>query len=144
MSALHHDRVRRARRLPVPLPRKPKRPIEPPQRPVLFCWRDAPIRTRADVEAEGTWDEFLDAMAAHEAWSITRLQATHLPRPVFVELVMPSMRPAVVRDYGRRVRAAMERAYEREREDTRRRDAIMAVAERSRPGILARLFGRAA
>ena len=58
---LHWQHTRRVRRLAMPLPTKPKRPLGPP---VLFGWQGIAVRTRADIEAAGhTWDEFLDSVA---------------------------------------------------------------------------------
>lgn len=77
MTALHHHQVRRARRLPVPLPHKPKRPLGPP---VVCIFRDVSIRVRADVEKAGvTWEEFLDELAGEERLPPLHLVTTLIP-----------------------------------------------------------------
>ncbi|GJD42248.1 hypothetical protein AFCDBAGC_0083 [Methylobacterium cerastii] len=136
MTALHHHQVRRARRLPVPLPPKPKRPLGPP----VVCWfRGVSIRVRADVEKAGvTWDEFLDELAGEE-----RLPPLHL----VTTLVPGHERHALAKEIVRRRRAIQK---------ARREGAVQAsetlqafwdarAAERGAPlSILERLFGRPA
>lgn len=144
MSALHHARVRRARGLPMPLPPKPKRPLGPP---VLLYWGDTPIRMRSDIERAGrTWDEFLDAMAAEEAHSLSLQRFDHARQgrgfDAVRKLTPEHERAAVMQDFFRRVRVAMDR----EGENERRKWESLAGVERARiagpPSFLSRLFGR--
>lgn len=132
---LHHLRVRRSRRLPMPLPPTPKRPLGPP---VLFAFRDVSIRTRADaIEASGSWDEFLDDMA-----------------DLFVEGLDTCFMPSELTDQIERLvpqadmqahREAM-RARIRERQETNLSHLreVLDDARKPRPGLIARLIRRAA
>lgn len=106
MTALHHIRVRRARRLPMPLPPKPKaRPLGPP---TLFSWQGVDIRVRADVERAGwTWDEFLDGLVA------LRLDDHTFTRSIQVmQLVERLVPPADIPSHREDVRRRMRKAFE--------------------------------
>ena len=135
MTALHHLQVRRARRLPVPLPPKPKRPIGPP---VICTFRDVSIRVRADIEKTGaTWDEFLDAIAGYERMPPLHLVTTLVPghdRPELAEEIKRRRR----RIRKARSDAAMK-ALDEIKADWEARCEKWPVAGT----ILERLFGRA-
>ena len=132
---LHYTMVRRARGLSMPLPPTPKRPIGPP---VLFGFRDIPIRRRADaIEAWGSWEGFLDDIAftivSDPEW---------LPHSVLglIERMVP---PAELQAH----REAMKARIEKERHDRAAADEAFhaEVAEKGVGGIiLDRLFRRAA
>ncbi|WP_279356725.1 hypothetical protein [Methylobacterium indicum] len=132
---LHWNRVRRARRLPAPLPPTPKRPLGPP---VLFGLDGRDIRLRADVVAAyGSWEAFLDhaAQVGLDALedrqggaqtffhSVTRLVPDAERRDLYWELNQ-RMRGLLRRRHGERVTV----------KETPTRDG----------GIMQRLFGRAA
>lgn len=130
MTALHHLQVRRARRLPVPLPPKPKRPERPP---VVCGFRGVSIWVRADVEkASVTWDEFLDELAG-----VDRLPPLHL----VTTLVPGHERPALAEEIKRRRRrirkARSDVAAKVLAEITARWDADVAAK-----GVQATIFDR--
>ncbi|TXM65386.1 hypothetical protein FV226_25135 [Methylobacterium sp. WL12] len=134
MTALHHLQVRRARRLPVPLPPKPKRPLGPP---VVCIFRDVSIRVRADVEKAGvTWDEFLDELAGEE-----RMPPLHL----VTTLVPGHERHELAKEIIRRRRAIQKarRAADALALDERKASWEATLAEYRGPAtFLDRLFGR--
>ncbi|ACK82810.1 hypothetical protein [Methylorubrum extorquens] len=108
---LHWLQGRRARRLPMPLPPKPKRPLGPP---VLFNWNGVDVRTRADIEAAGhTWDEFLDSYAANDDLRLVML--VHI-----LQLVPPGERQDLHHEIRRRRRdyrdSMMARNFARQEE----------------------------
>ncbi|SFM30958.1 hypothetical protein [Methylobacterium pseudosasicola] len=146
MSKLHYVRVRRARGLAMPLPTKPKaRPLGPK---VLCYWRDVPIRMRADVEKAGTWDEFLDTMAAEQghALSLDTFPPLHDRAGHRCRHEAGARARAARRATGflARVRVAMDR---KSVGDRRKWDALADI-ERARiagpPSFFSWLFGRAA
>ncbi len=130
---LHWQRVRRARRLPVPLPPEPKRPLGPP---VLFGFRDVSIRTRADaIEASGSWEAFLDDMA--DLYVDPPVEMTSFFLEIIEGMVPPAEREAhreamLIRIRQRRWPLAEDLAELRAKETM------------AKPGLVARLLGRAA
>lgn len=130
---LHWQRVRRARRLPSPLPPKPKRQLGPP---VLFGFRDISIRTRADaIEASGSWEAFLDDMA-------DLYVAEPFVFPISLLDLLERLVPPAQREAHRE--AMLIRIRERRRPLARDLAEFRAQDTMAKPGFVARLFGRAA
>ncbi|GJE51479.1 hypothetical protein GOFOIKOB_4538 [Methylobacterium tardum] len=130
---LHYLRVRRVRGLAMPLPPMPKRPIGPP---VLFAFRDVSIRTRADaVEASGSWEGFLFDMADIYTGDAVDLPSNFLQ---LVERLVPRAELQAHREeMGDLIRA-------RQGANLRHLRQVLDEARRPKPGLVARLFGRAA
>ena len=136
MTVLHHQQVRRARRLPAPLPPTPKRPVGPP---VVCTFRDVSIRVRADVEKAGvTWDEFLDELAGEDRLPPLYLVTTLVPGHERADLAEE------IKRRRRRIRKAQREAAVQASETLQAYWDALAAARGSPISILERLFGRAA
>lgn len=133
---LHYTQVRRSRRLAMPLPPTPKRPLGPP---VLFCWEGVDICVRADVDrTRRTWNEFLDDLVAFRLDPDSIAEGLHALHAI--ERLVP---PADLQDHRDDVR---RRVRERRAAMVAERRAFQGeVAEKGIGGlILDRLFGKAA
>lgn len=136
MTALHHLQVRRARRLPVPLPPKPKRPLGPP---VACGFRGVSIRVRADVEKAGvSWDEFLDELAGVDRLPPLHLVTTLVPGHERSELAEE------IKRRRRRIRKARSDAAEKVAALVRAKWDADVAAKGMPATIFDRIFGRSA
>lgn len=130
---LHYTQVRRARGLSMPLPPTPKRPLEPP---VLFSWEGVDICVRADVDRTGrTWNEFLDDMADLYVGDVVQLPSHFLD---LIERLVPPAEMQAHRD------AIGERICERQEANLAQLREVLDGARNPKPGLIARLFRRAA